>query len=170
MQDTFFLPDDASQQGEKAKKLLRTHTSPVQIRHMTSTKPPFKIICFGRTYRSDYDMTHTPMFHQMECLYVGKDVTMGHLKGCLTDFVQAFFGIDDLPAATLGASTRLAPGDEVVAVGFPFGIGPSISAGVVSGLNREFRSPEGKRVLTRLIQGESDGEQPNVLLALPPLV
>jgi S1-C subfamily serine protease len=59
---------------------------------------------------------------------------------------------DDLPAATLGAATRLKPGDEVVAVGFPFGIGPSVSAGVVSGLNREFRSPEGERVLTRLIQ------------------
>lgn len=59
---------------------------------------------------------------------------------------------DDLPAATLGMSGRLKPGDEVVAVGFPFGIGPSVSAGVVSGLNREFRSPEGKRVLTRLIQ------------------
>ncbi len=101
MQDTFFLPDDPSEQGEKAKKVLRTHTSPVQIRHMTSKNknggPPFKIICFGRTYRSDYDMTHTPMFHQMECLYVDKDVNMGHLKGCLTDFVQAFFGIDDLP-------------------------------------------------------------------------
>jgi S1-C subfamily serine protease len=59
---------------------------------------------------------------------------------------------DDLPAATLGSTSRLKPGDEVVAVGFPFGIGPSVSAGVVSGLNREFRSPEGKRVITRLIQ------------------
>ena len=64
---------------------------------MQNNKPPFKIVCFGRTYRSDYDMTHTPMFHQMECLYVDKDVNMGHLKGCLTDFVQAFFGINDLP-------------------------------------------------------------------------
>jgi phenylalanyl-tRNA synthetase alpha chain len=97
MQDTFFLPDDSSEKGERAKKVLRTHTSPVQIRHMTANKPPIKIVCFGRTYRSDYDMTHTPMFHQMECLYIGKDVTMGHLKGCLTDFVQAFFGIPDLP-------------------------------------------------------------------------
>ena len=59
---------------------------------------------------------------------------------------------DDLPAATLGSAGRLKPGDEVVAVGFPFGIGPSVSAGVVSGLNREFRSPEGKRVLSKLIQ------------------
>jgi serine protease DegQ len=59
---------------------------------------------------------------------------------------------DDLPSATLGSSGRLKPGDEIVAVGFPFGMGPSVSYGVVSGLNREFRSPEGKRVLTRLIQ------------------
>lgn len=97
MQDTFFLPEDPDEQGEQAKKLLRTHTSPVQIRYMNANKPPYKMVCFGRTYRSDYDMTHTPMFHQMECLYVDKDVNMGHLKGCLTDFVRAFFKIDDLP-------------------------------------------------------------------------
>lgn len=97
MQDTFFLPETADETGERAKKLLRTHTSPVQIRYMTNNKPPFKIICFGRTYRSDWDMTHTPMFHQMECLYVDKAVHMGHLKGCLTDFVSAFFGVPDLP-------------------------------------------------------------------------
>lgn len=97
MQDTFFLPEDPKEEGEYAKKLLRTHTSSVQIRHMENNEPPYKIVCFGRTYRSDYDMTHTPMFHQMECLYIDKDVTMGHLKGCLTDFVRAFFGIDDLP-------------------------------------------------------------------------
>jgi S1-C subfamily serine protease len=59
---------------------------------------------------------------------------------------------DDLPAATLGSTQKLQPGDEVVAVGFPFGIGPSVSAGVISGLNREFRSPDGHRLLTRLIQ------------------
>ncbi|MBX2835120.1 MAG: phenylalanine--tRNA ligase subunit alpha [Micavibrio sp.] len=101
MQDTFFLPDDESEQGERAKKLLRTHTSSVQIRNMTEIAktgaPPIKTICFGRTYRSDYDMTHTPMFHQMECLFIDKDVTMAHLKGCLTDFVRTFFALDDLP-------------------------------------------------------------------------
>jgi phenylalanyl-tRNA synthetase alpha chain len=101
MQDTFFLPEDERQEGERAKKLLRTHTSSVQIRHMQEVAkngaPPIKTICFGRTYRSDYDMTHTPMFHQMECLFVDKDVTMAHLKGCLTDFVRTFFGLDDLP-------------------------------------------------------------------------
>lgn len=98
MQDTFFLPADPDEKNpEIAKKLLRTHTSPVQIRYMQENKPPYKIICFGRTYRSDWDMTHTPMFHQMECLYIDKGVTMAHLKGCLTDFVRAFFKIDDLP-------------------------------------------------------------------------
>ncbi len=97
MQDTLFLPDDPEEQGEYAKKLLRTHTSPVQVRYMLENKPPVRIICLGRVHRADYDMTHTPVFHQMECLYVDKDVHMGHLKGCLTDFVRAFFDIDDLP-------------------------------------------------------------------------
>lgn len=98
MQDTFFLPTDPDESDpERAKKLLRTHTSSVQIRHMLDNKPPIKTICFGRTYRSDYDMTHTPMFHQMECLFIDKGVTMAHLKGCLTDFVRAFFKLDDLP-------------------------------------------------------------------------
>ena len=97
MQDTFFLPDDPDETGERAKKLLRTHTSSVQIRHMTEHAPPIKVIMMGRTYRSDYDMTHTPMFHQMECLMVDENVTMGHLKGCLMDFVRTFFEIDDLP-------------------------------------------------------------------------
>ena len=97
MQDTFFLPDDPAETGERAKKLLRTHTSSVQIRHMMNNKPPYKIICFGRTYRSDYDMTHTPMFHQMEGLYIDKHVNMGHLKGCLMDFASTFFGVENLP-------------------------------------------------------------------------
>lgn len=94
MQDTFFMAEDSD---SEVKHLLRTHTSSVQIRHMEEHGAPCKIICFGRTYRSDYDMTHTPMFHQMECLYVDKGVTMAHLKGCLSDFVRAFFGIEDLP-------------------------------------------------------------------------
>ena len=98
MQDTFFLPEDENETDpERAKKLLRTHTSSVQIRHMQNNRPPIKTICFGRTYRSDWDMTHTPMFHQMEALCIGKDITMAHLKGCLEDFVRAFFELDDLP-------------------------------------------------------------------------
>ncbi len=97
MHDTFYLPDDETKEGEAKRKLLRTHTSTVQIRHMMQNKPPIKIICFGRTYRSDYDMTHTPMFHQCEGLVIDKATHMGHLKGCLMDFVRAYFEIDDLP-------------------------------------------------------------------------
>ncbi|HNQ91305.1 MAG TPA: phenylalanine--tRNA ligase subunit alpha [Alphaproteobacteria bacterium] len=97
MHDTFYLPNDERKDGEAQKKVLRTHTSTVQIRHMMQNKPPVKMICFGRCYRSDWDMTHTPVFHQMEALYIDKNVTMAHLKGCLSDFVRAFFDIDDLP-------------------------------------------------------------------------
>ncbi len=92
MQDTFYLP----QTGEHPT-VLRTQTSPVQIRTMQSQKPPIRIIAPGRTYRCDYDMTHTPMFHQFEGLVIDETTNMGHLKGCLMDFLRAFFGIADLP-------------------------------------------------------------------------
>ena len=91
--DTFYLTPDA----EGRRKVLRTHTSPVQIRTMEKIKPPIRIIAPGRTYRSDHDATHSPMFHQCEGLVIGKDIHMGHLKGCLIDFCRAFFGVDDLP-------------------------------------------------------------------------
>ena len=89
MHDTFYL-------DEKKEKLLRTHTSPVQIRTMLKDKPPFKIIAPGRTYRSDSDQTHSPMFHQVEGLYIDKDINMGHLKGCLNYFIKEFFEIDKI--------------------------------------------------------------------------
>ena len=93
MHDTFYLPrkEDGSQ------LLLRTHTSPVQIRTMMSAAPPHRIVIPGRTYRCDYDMTHTPMFHQVEGLVIDRETHMGHLKGCLIDFVRAFFEVADLP-------------------------------------------------------------------------
>jgi phenylalanyl-tRNA synthetase alpha chain len=87
MHDTFYLPSG---------HLLRTHTSTVQVRTMTSQKPPIRIICMGRTYRSDYDMTHTPMFHQMEGLVIDDHTTMSHLKACLMDFVRSYFNLPDL--------------------------------------------------------------------------
>ena len=90
MHDTFYLDN-------KKELLLRTHTSPVQIRTMLKDKPPFKIIAPGRTYRADSDMTHTPMFHQIEGLYLDKNVNMSHLKGCIMDFCREFFEINDLP-------------------------------------------------------------------------
>lgn len=77
--------------------MLRTHTSPVQIRTMLSQKPPIRIIAPGTTYRSDSDMTHTPMFHQIEGLVIDKAVHMGHLKGLLNDALAAFFGLEKLP-------------------------------------------------------------------------
>lgn len=93
MHDTFYLPSDK----DGKTKLLRTHTSNVQIHVMQTQKPPIKIIVPGRVYRSDYDITHTPMFHQIEGLLIDKTSHMGHLKGCLTDFLSAFFGIENIP-------------------------------------------------------------------------
>jgi len=86
MQDTFYIDD----------KVLRTHTSPVQVRTMLESKPPIRIIVPGRTYRSDSDATHTPMFHQVEGLLIDESSTMAHLKGCLIDFLKEFFEINDL--------------------------------------------------------------------------
>lgn len=98
MQDTFYLPHDQSQDFDMDKAyVIRTHTSGIQIRTMESKKPPIRIIAPGRTYRSDYDATHTPMFHQVEGLVIDKTTTMAHLKGCLYDFVKAFFELDDIP-------------------------------------------------------------------------
>ena len=92
-QDPFYLPPDET----GTPRVLRTHTSPVQIRTMEKTTPPIKIIVPGRTFRSDHDATHSPMFHQVEGLVIDKTSHMGHLKGCLIDFCRAFFGVDDLP-------------------------------------------------------------------------
>ena len=89
MHDTFYL-------DEQKEILLRTHTSPVQIRTMLKDKPPFKIIAPGRTYRSDSDQTHAPMFHQVEGLHIDKDINMGHLKGCLNHFIKEFFELDKI--------------------------------------------------------------------------
>ncbi|MEE2702046.1 MAG: phenylalanine--tRNA ligase subunit alpha [Thermodesulfobacteriota bacterium] len=85
MQDTFYLEDN---------KLLRTHTSPMQIRIMENNKPPIKIISPGKVYRCDSDVTHTPMFHQVEGLLVDEIVTFGNLKGILMEFCSRFFGND----------------------------------------------------------------------------
>ena len=89
MHDTFYL--DANK-----KTLLRTHTSPVQIRTMLNGKPPFKIIVPGRTYRCDSDQTHAPMFHQLEGLHIDKNITMAHLKGCLNYFIKEFFEVKNI--------------------------------------------------------------------------
>lgn len=92
MHDTFFF--EPKENGERM--VLRTHTSPVQIRTMMSTSPPIRIIIPGRTYRCDSDQTHTPMFHQVEGLVIDKQAHMGHLKGTLEAFIKTFFEIDDV--------------------------------------------------------------------------
>lgn len=92
MHDTFYLQGDGV-----TRPVLRTHTSPVQIRTMMSQKPPIRIIAPGTTYRSDSDMTHTPMFHQIEGLVIEKNIHMGHLKGLLHDALAAFFGLENVP-------------------------------------------------------------------------
>ena len=91
--DTFYF-----EEGEDGERLLlRTHTSPVQIRTMLVQEPPIRIVVPGRTYRADHDATHSPMFHQVEGLVIDEETHMGHLKGCLIEFCRAFFGVDDLP-------------------------------------------------------------------------
>jgi phenylalanyl-tRNA synthetase alpha chain len=111
MQDSFYLadeqeqlaserlrPDSSGAQSEPQKEplVLRTQTSPVQVRTMLSTKPPIRIIAPGRTFRCDYDQTHAPMFHQVEGLLIDEATHMGHLKGALMDFLRAFFRAPDL--------------------------------------------------------------------------
>ncbi len=93
LQDTFFL-NATDEKGER--KVLRTHTSPVQIRTMLKQKPPIRMICMGRTYRRDWDATHTPMFHQVEGLVIDKTSTLADLKSVLTAFVKAYFEVDNV--------------------------------------------------------------------------
>lgn len=92
MHDTFYLQGNGD-----GKTLLRTHTSPVQIRTMSAGKPPFRIIAPGSTYRCDSDITHTPMFHQIEGFVIDKHIHMGHLKGTIIEFLKAFFELDEVP-------------------------------------------------------------------------
>ena len=93
MHDTFYFPE----REDGSRLLLRTHTSPVQIRTMKAGEPPYRIIAPGRTYRCDSDITHAPMFHQIEGLVVDEHTHMGHLKGCLIDFAKTFFEVANLP-------------------------------------------------------------------------
>lgn len=93
MHDTFYLVGEEGQ----PKPVLRTHTSPVQIRTMQNQKPPIRVIAPGSTFRNDSDMTHSPMFHQLEGIMIDKDIHMGHLKGCITHFLNAFFGLENVP-------------------------------------------------------------------------
>ncbi len=94
--DTFYLPALGGAGANEPPRVLRTHTSPVQVRTMLATPPPIRVICPGRVYRADHDATHAPMFHQCEGLVIDRGITLGHLKGCLTDFLRTFFALPEL--------------------------------------------------------------------------
>jgi phenylalanyl-tRNA synthetase alpha chain len=132
MQDTFYVEESTLRHGvEPGTVLLRTHTSPVQIRAMKRIgKPPVRIICPGRVYRSDYDQTHSPMFHQVEGLCVDERITFADLKGTLAAFARAYFGP--------GTKTRFRPSY------FPFvepGAEVDVSCSICGGTGRK----DGKR-------------------------
>jgi phenylalanyl-tRNA synthetase alpha chain len=151
MHDTFYLNDPSEIGGEWAKlfrpdtrKVLRTHTSPVQIRTMLAQKPPIRIIAPGRTYRSDSDATHTPMFHQVEGLVIDRGIHMGHLKWTLETFVKAYFERDDIvlrlrpsyfpftePSAEVDVGYTLANGRRVIGGAQPDGWMEILGSGMV---------------------------------------
>jgi len=97
MHDTFYVEGNSEGNDETRNLLLRTHTSNVQVRHMLSHKPPLRVFSIGRVYRSDYDATHTPVFHQLECLVVNERSSILSLKGCLNTLLRLFFECDHIP-------------------------------------------------------------------------
>jgi phenylalanyl-tRNA synthetase alpha chain len=132
MHDTFYFPDTGPD-GEPM--LLRTHTSPVQIRTMMGQKPPIRIIAPGRTYRSDSDATHTPMFHQVEGLVIDKGITMAHLKWTLETFVRAFFERDDIVLRLRPSYFPFTEPSAEVDVGFTVEKGKRVIGGDPTGPN-----------------------------------
>jgi phenylalanyl-tRNA synthetase alpha chain len=124
MHDTFYFPDQA---GAEKRMLLRTHTSPVQIRAMLEHGAPLRIIAPGRVYRSDSDATHTPMFHQIEGLVIDKHIHLGHLKWTLETFLKAFFERDDIELRLRPSYFPFTEPSVEVDVGF------SIASGAVGG-------------------------------------
>lgn len=96
--DTFYFgdPEGTLAASENGRRLLRTHTSPVQIRTMKTQKPPIRLLVPGRVYRCDHDATHSPMFHQVEGLVIDKAIHFGHLKSCVADFCKYFFEVNEL--------------------------------------------------------------------------
>lgn len=97
MHDTFYINSDYDKQLTKNRNLLRTHTSTIQIRHMLKYKPPLKVYSIGKAYRSDYDSTHTPMFHQLECIVIDKKSNIVDMQKCLKMFLRSFFDTNKIP-------------------------------------------------------------------------
>lgn len=133
MHDTFYFPQD----GDNPRMLLRTHTSPVQIRAMKEQGAPLRIIAPGRVYRSDSDATHTPMFHQIEGLVVDKGIHLGHLKWTLETFLKAFFEREDIVLRLRPSYFPFTEPSVEVDVGYAKESGPGGSRRVVGGSGDE---------------------------------
>lgn len=130
MHDTFYFPDA---DAEGRRMLLRTHTSPVQVRTMMGQEPPIRIIAPGRVYRSDSDATHTPMFHQVEGLVIDKGIHLGHLKWTLETFLKAFFERDDIVLRLRPSYFPFTEPSVEVDVGFALEKGPKGQTRVLGG-------------------------------------
>ncbi|MCB2062156.1 MAG: phenylalanine--tRNA ligase subunit alpha [Novosphingobium sp.] len=130
MHDTFYFPEQA---GAEKRMLLRTHTSPVQVRTMLERGAPLRIIAPGRVYRSDSDATHTPMFHQVEGLVIDRDIHLGHLKWTLETFLKAFFERDDIVLRLRPSYFPFTEPSVEVDVGFALETGPDGKARRVLG-------------------------------------
>ena len=130
MHDTFYFPDEGPNGG---RMLLRTHTSPVQVRSMKIQGAPIRIIAPGRVYRSDSDATHTPMFHQVEGLVIDKGIHLGHLKWTLETFLKAFFERDDIVLRLRPSYFPFTEPSVEVDVGFAVETGPDGKARRVLG-------------------------------------
>ena len=139
MHDTFYFPDKsaAKEAGDGREMLLRTHTSPVQIRTMLAQGAPLRIIAPGRVYRSDSDATHTPMFHQIEGLVIDKGIHLGHLKWTLETLLGAFFERDDIVLRLRPSYFPFTEPSVEVDTGFAFEGGPQGSRRVVGGSGDE---------------------------------
>ena len=130
MHDTFYFPD---RDADSRAMLLRTHTSPVQIRTMMAEGAPVRIIAPGRVYRSDSDATHTPMFHQVEGLVIDTDIHLGHLKWTLETFLKAFFETDDIVLRLRPSYFPFTEPSVEVDVGYRKEAGPNGSRRIVGG-------------------------------------
>ncbi len=128
MHDTFYFPEA---EGAEHRMLLRTHTSPVQIRTMMSQKPPIRIIAPGRVYRADSDATHTPMFHQIEGLVIDRGTTLAQLRWTLETFIKAFFEVDDVALRFRPSYFPFAEPSVEVDVGYSSKTGKPAGAGDV---------------------------------------
>jgi phenylalanyl-tRNA synthetase alpha chain len=148
MHDTFYFPDEGT---EGRRMLLRTHTSPVQVRTLLSQGAPVRIIAPGRVYRSDSDATHTPMFHQVEGLVIDKGIHLGHLKWTLETFLKAFFEREDIVLRLRPSYFPFTEPSVEVDVGFAIENGKRVLGGSGDGPGRGWMELLGSGMVNRKV-------------------